>query len=435
MNPLGPLNLVNLLAVGTLLFLALSIIDSRRSGVFGPGGLARDADPIRIGLGVIAGLLTVAGLLGAISAIAGPITVPISVIAFVLGILAIRQYFRAERQAVLPYLAVAVERGMPLATAMRAYAFERHDQFGRRGQRLAELLESGARLPAAMRLSGHRLGLAAVLAVGVGDDFHCLDMTLRKSMRDEQRLRQVLRHIGERLAYLAWVAAMTLGIHGVFSLELLPRLYKINDEFGLPSGPTLAAWTFSIPGGGRLELGHYLVDFGIVPALAFITTLGGFALVLMGEFWWRWLPLFGRLSLGHDSSWILRALGWGVAQKRSATETLASIAQHLPTGIVQRRVQRAVDAVRDGARWTAALRGQRLITAADEALLTAAEDAGNLAWACEHRADSRLRLLEYRWQRGISILFPVVIVLAAIDVFSLCVGIFQFLTGLMETLA
>jgi type II secretory pathway component PulF len=435
MNALGPLNLINLLAVGTLLFLALSILDYRRGGWSGPRHASRDRDPIRIGLGVIAGLLTVAGIVGAVAAIAGPLTVPIGVVAFLIGILTIRQYYRTERQAVLPYLAVAMERRIPLATAARAYALERPDHFGRRSGQLAALLESGARLPNALRLSGHRFGLGSTLAVGIGDDFDCLDATLRQSMRDEQRLRRMLRTIGERLAYLSWVLVMTLGMHGFFRWKLEPMLLKIATESDLPTS---------------IGLMRPLKDFGIVDPNTFATlqryaslatnstllvAVGVSATLLLSELWWRWLPLVGRLSLTHDKSWVLRAMGWGIARGRPVSETLASVARHLPSGVLQRRVERAMNAVATGAPWTAALRAERLITDYDEVLLIAAETSGNLAWACEERAESQLRRQEYRWQRVISFVFPGVILLAAFEAFSLIGGVFRFLVDLMESLA
>jgi type II secretory pathway component PulF len=435
MDALGPLNLVNLLALGSLLYLALTIMDSRRGGLGGSGGAASDTDPIRTALGVITGLLLVAGAIGFVSAIAGPIAVPLAVLAFVFGGLAIRQYYRTERHAVLPFLAIATERRLPLATAARAYALERHDYFGRKSRQLAELLEGGARLPVALRLSGHHFGIGSVLAVGVGDDFACLDSTLRHSLRDEQRLRQVLRNIGERMGYLSWVASMLLGFSGYFSIWFLPTLQKIGDDFGIPRSPSLAKLSVSLPFGGSMNIGGYLWDLGIVPGLVFVAVVGGCALFMMGERWWRWVPLAGRLSLPHDCSWVLRAMGWSVKHGRTVPDTLASVSRHLPSGTLQRRVQRAADAVQAGGRWTAALKQERILTEADGVLLSAAEEAGNLAWALEHLAESRLRQLEYRWQRAVSFAFPVVIAVAALDVFSLAAPVLQFLSDLVDSLA
>ena len=299
MNSLGPLNLINLLAVGTLLFLALSILDSRRGGWSGPRHASRDRDPIRIGLGVIAGLLTVAGIVGAVSAIAGPLTVPIGVVAFLMGILAIRQYYRTERQAVLPYLAVAMERRIPLATAARAYALERPDHFGRRSGRLAALLESGARLPNALRLSGHRFGLGSTLAVGIGDDFDCLDATLRQSMRDEQRLRRMLRTIGERLAYLSWVLVMTLGMHGFVTLRIEPMLYKIAAEFDTARNQAFALSVLDVLIVGSFTLGESLSFLALAANSILFVFVGVSSLLLLSELWWRWL-LWSPVSINRS---------------------------------------------------------------------------------------------------------------------------------------
>jgi type II secretory pathway component PulF len=184
-----------------------------------------------------------------------------------------------------------------------------------------------------------------------------------------------------------------------------------------------------------MNIGGYLWDLGIVPGLVFVAVVGGCALFMMGERWWRWVPLAGRLSLPHDCSWVLRAMGWSVKHGRTVPDTLASVSRHLPSGTLQRRVQRAADAVQAGGRWTAALKQERILTEADGVLLSAAEEAGNLAWALEHLAESRLRQLEYRWQRAVSFAFPVVIAVAALDVFSLAAPVLQFLSDLVDSLA
>jgi type II secretory pathway component PulF len=434
MQSLGLVNHIALLAIAILMFLALTILDSHRSSLLGPRNSSRNDDIIRIALGVIAGLLTIHGIIGAITMIAGPIALPVGVLAFFLGVLAIRQYYRTERQAVMPYVAVAVERGIPLATAIRAYALERADYFGRQSVKLAELLEQGARLPSALRLSGHRLGIGSVLAVGIGDDFQCLAATLRQSMRDEQRLRQVVRNIGERLGYMTWLLAMTLGVHGFFSLKIAPVLFSISEDFGSPVNPSIRFLALESNGSGQLAASHLVWAAGLLVGFILVVFMAAASLLMLGELWWRWLPLADMFSIGHDRSWILRALGWGIDQGRSVSETLASIARHLPSGRLQRRVQRALDAVESGAPWTTSLRSQRLIGTTDEVLLIAAEEAGNLAWACEQRADSRLRQQEYRWQRVISIAFPAVIILAALDVLLLTSSTFSFLVDVVENL-
>lgn len=169
--------------------------------------------------------------------------------------------------------------------------------------------------------------------------------------------------------------------------------------------------------------------------MLFVLFVNVLSVVSTLELWSRWLPIVGRLSLGHDKAWILRALGWGLESGRGVPETLESIARHAPGGVLRERLGHAILRIRCGAAWATALEASGLVSGADVGVLSAAERVGNLPWACEQRADSQLRMLEYRLQAALTVIFPVTLLLLGAYVLLLASGVFLSLAQLLESLA
>ncbi len=90
--------------------------------------------------------------------------IPLPIVGLVIVGAAYRKYMAGERRALLWMLAVAAEKGIPLEQAARAFADERSVQIGARVSHLADLLESGVPLPAALALTRNALPSDALLA-------------------------------------------------------------------------------------------------------------------------------------------------------------------------------------------------------------------------------------------------------------------------------
>jgi len=87
-----------------------------------------------------------------------------------------------------------------------------------------------------------------------------------------------------------------------------------------------------------------------------------------------------------------------------------------------------------GVDWVQSLRDRGLISAADLAVLHAAQRVGNLAWALREIADGHRRRLAYRWQTRLQILFPAAIVCFGLLVLLFWVSYFLPLIALIQKL-
>ena len=415
----GPVNLLGLVPLGIAIWLAVQILYSRVT--------SSTTDFIRLTLNIVAGTFLVVGILAMFTTLAGLAAI-FAIIAFVFNVgLAELYYARVERQAVLNYLCVAIERHIPLTIAARAYALERNDWLGRRSLRLAAALEAGGRLPSALPASGHRFGLGPRLAVGVGDDLGCLEFTLRQAMRNEEHLREILRSWTQLVTYVASSLAVVVVIVGYLAVVVFPRMSKILDSYDLQLSPltnTLFDVTNNLSQGPEALMVFALCGLAVLGLLTF-------AFLTIFELRSRRLPILGRISMTHDRAWILRAMSWGFSNNRSMLETLTSIEHHFPASVLRPRLAAAVADIRNGTAWPVALRSNHVFDSAQIQLLEAAERVGNLAWACEQRSDSLLRWFQQRLNALCAFMYPCFTILLAIVVGACAMSVFSYLAELM----
>ncbi|MFO0901812.1 MAG: type II secretion system F family protein [Pirellulales bacterium] len=415
----GPVNLLGLIPLGISIFLAVRILYGRR--------LDRSVDLVRLVLQIVAGVLLAIGVAAIVTALMGVAAIFIGVVIAFNGLIAWAHFHRLERRAVLSYLTAAMERRIPLPVAARAYALERSDSLGRKSLRLAEALESGARLPSALPASGHRFSIGPKLAIGVGDDLGCLEHTLRDAVRLELPQQRASRNWTEILAYGAATLAMTVLVSSFLTYKIFPVFSKMMNEFDLPLTKfqqrvfDACDSVFMGPAAGLAILFVVLMS-----GVFFLTTT--FTLL---ENWLRRIPVLSWLSMNHDRAWVLRALSWGVAQSRSVPETLASIENHIPISILRPRLRAALAEIQLGVPWTRALQSAGVFDPSQAGLLDSAERAGNLAWACQERADSLLRWFNIRIQMLLSVLLPCMVLLIASFVLLMAFAVMSILSELI----
>jgi type II secretory pathway component PulF len=87
-----------------------------------------------------------------------------------------------------------------------------------------------------------------------------------------------------------------------------------------------------------------------------------------------------------------------------------------------------------GAHWIDALRRAKLISAADAAVLAAAQRAGNLPWALEEMADSVIRRQSYRLQVAMNLIFPPALLAVGATIGLFAIGLFMPLVTLVQAL-
>lgn len=335
---------------------------------------------------------------------------------------------RSTRQdSLLSVLAIAAERGMPLAPALVAFADQFRGGSYRRIMDLASQIIWGASLPEALDRSRKLVSGDAVLLSWIGQAAGRLPRALRMAATTRSTQLPIWTAITARLSYIL-VLLLVLQSIGTFILYfIMPKFEAIFKDFGvgLPSVTIMV-----------VEISHFLLRYGVITffiplfELALLAFLP-FSFLAWGNFT---VPFFDRLLGRRHTSLVLRALAITVEGGKPIALGLSTLSNHYPARWIRRRLLAAETDVEHGADWIASLRRHRLIRSTDADVLTSAAEVGNLAWALRELADTADRRLAVRFQVVIETLFPLVVVFLGMAVFIMATAYFVPLVSLITEL-
>jgi type II secretory pathway component PulF len=418
---LGPLALV---IVGLALLGAHSRLRWRACG--SRVGPVKDA--IWSGLRVLGWAALLVGLFAAIMLMT-QVFFPVAWLATAVVLLAMLcRYRNMERRSLLWALMLAAERGFPLESAARAFADERNDYLARRAQDLADYLEAGLPLGLALRRARFAVPPAILLAADLGQQTGNLGPALRQVLQRDAQSEIVLQSAVEKLFYLAVVVVFGLAIWVFLLLNVVPQFEKILHDFG--SRPP--AITQTLIGVSRFAANYW---FLLVPLFLLLLyfLLGGLLNYIGAPP--RHLPGLGGLLRRADSALVLRWLAVAVRRQRPIAEMMRLLAGYFPWRGMRRRLEWAAKRIDEGADWSETLGHAGLIGRPEIAVFRSAERTGNLVWALEEMADSRVRRGACRLRAFLSVAFPVVILVLGGCVLLVALGIFTPMIELIQGLA
>jgi len=220
---LGPFNLILLAIPGIGLRLALRILYSTRSRTA--------SDPLRSVLSLASTLMIIVAVLGSLIALTGPAIVPLAIVGIVAALMVHDRLRRAEHRALLWTLTVAAQKGIPLSEAARAYADECEGDTGYRALRVAQAVEAGEPLSAAVRRARLRMAPAMRLALGLGERLGMLGPAMKQQLDDSQQADATLRDTIGRFVYLGFVLLAFANIMTFLMLKIVPVFEKMFQEF------------------------------------------------------------------------------------------------------------------------------------------------------------------------------------------------------------
>ena len=235
------------------------------------------------------------------------------------------RYRETERRSLLWLLGVAAEKGIPLSTAVRAYADERHDALGRRAAALAEALDRGMPLDAALVASGNRLPTDALVAVRSGCESGGLAPALKDAASTAVRLDSIVRSLAAQAIYVIVYLCFATAVIGYIQYKIVPEFIKIFEGFQLKL-PLISVF--------MVNACYVLVRD---PLLAIVMYTGLVALFVfamakyMGLVRWD-PPLVRRLWRRLDEAVIMRTLAQAVNEGRHARRTNCLAGEHLSQG-------------------------------------------------------------------------------------------------------
>jgi type II secretory pathway component PulF len=367
--------------------------------------------------------LLLAGLAGAIVLMThGFSLVVLIVTAVVLGA-AFREYFGAERGALLWSLMTAAERGIPLREAAEAFAAEHGGRVGFRAALLADYLEAGLPLALALQRSGHRVSHGVLLAAEVGERTGTLGPALRRAVGETDEVENASRSLLEGFFYLAFLLIFTCVMASFLAINILPVFFQMFREFGIEMAPVTR---------------FFAEATGFAPALGLLASLLGW-LVLGGLYYYlrgsaRDLPLIRAFWWRADAALILRWLAVAVEQKRSIATSLRLLIGYVSRRSLRRRLAKTAALIDSGQHWCDSLLRSGVIRGGEAAVLKAAERAGNLAWALEQLAATSVRRTAWRMRAWQEVTFPATVLLIGGGVSLIVSAVFISLITFIQAL-
>lgn len=352
-----------------------------------------------------------------------------SVALAIAGLTLLTSRWASQRETLLQTLAIAVERGIPLATAIEALGESHRGRSRRRLLALTRLLQEGAPLPQALALVPGVLPRDAEISIGVGWASNRLAGAIGEAAAPKTAERVVRAAFVPRLAYLVTIL-LTMKLIIFFILYfILPKFEAIFADFGLE----LPLFTVTV-----ITASHWLTAWGwpilVLMTICELTLAVILPLSLTG--WWEpnffWID---RLFRSRHTAPVLRALAWGVEGGKSLPSGIAILIRYYPTGWVHKRLALTLHDLNDGIDCWESLRNRGLIGPADAAILESAGRVGNLPWALREAAAGAARRSSLRIQRWIPILSTLVYLALGILVFVVAAAFISPLFTIIERLA
>jgi type II secretory pathway component PulF len=313
----------------------------------------------------------------------------------------------------LRIIASAIDRRLPMAPLLRAFA---EDQGG--GQRwrvhqVAGLLEGGSSLPAALEQVAGVLPEENVLAIRFGTQSGTLPITLRHLIAESGGWENVriYRRLGTTLLYVALVVVITVSILTFLMINIAPVFHQIMADCGVESS------IFQFGVGASEFVANYwsvVVGAGLLLALILCTRWPGRSLRR------------GLVRPWYDmrSADVLQNLSVVTEAGRPISGALSTLARYHHDSTVRQKLLFARNEVEQGANLWDTLRRVKLLTPAEVALMEASEKVGNRAWAMSQLATCKRRRVQRQLELLGQLVHPFAILLLGGVIFTICLGVF-----------
>ncbi len=335
----------------------------------------------------------------------------------------------APRQAALLWiLTIAVEKQLPLVPVLSAFAEDSRGGWRRKIWELARSLNAGMSVPDALDWIPGIVPRSAVLAARVGEESGTLGPALRLAAETFTSRQQTARtRMRNDFVYIFMLLGVTSAVISFVMYWIIPKFKKIFDDFGteLPRLTILLVDASHILVPACL-LGMFGLFIAFLLLLTFRTLHPAEALVM---------GLLGRFVPGYRTPDALRSLSVVMQAGRPIVSGISSLETHLTDVPFRRRICQVHIGVQAGGEpWTEMVRA-RLLRQADAAVLSSAEDVGNLAWALRATADSIERQFDYRLQLFLEFFRPAALLACGAVIGVFVVGLFLPLIKLLGDLS
>jgi type II secretory pathway component PulF len=357
------------------------------------------------------------------------VIVPLPLAVLMVGLMVLNRNRQGEHRALIGSLATAAAHGIPLSECARAYADETMGDTGMRAMALAEAIERGQPMTAAVKTARLWMSTATKLAVRLGERLGLLGAAMKQQIDDSQNVDVAIRGAVGDFFYLGNVLMVLYAVNAFVMLKIVPVFQRMFEEFGLKL-PALTQLVIDVSR-WYVQRGWYLT----APLAVLIPWM--FVLGFLYYVGWmpRDFPFVWRLFRRYDGALVLRGLALAVRREMPLPEAMRIIGEAYPIRNIGNRLEFAANQVAAGMDWLASLRQANLISRTDAALLAAAVRVGNLDWALEEIAESAMRRQIYWLQSILQVLFPITLLCMGGVVCFFVVGLFLPLISLIQGLS
>ena len=282
-------------------------------------------------------------------------------------------------------------------------------------------------------------GIAALAKDG---DPALIDSKKSNSATPRQNWSQMFGQFG----YLAMFCVLAIIILTFMSMRIVPEFRLIFAEFAL-SLPVMTEILISASQSAILSVLGFLMLLTCL--LLAVMLLGCWIAYLLGFDPLR--PVSDRLFSSHRRAEVLQLLALAASRGQAFEEALDNLMGRTPrfedpadshasrmpridSGVVRKRLRRALKLATSGVDWRDALCRARIIRRNEAPLLRAAEQAGNLPWALETIADRAVSNSLFHWQAVLRIVYPALIITAGVVVGWIVIALFLPLVELINGL-
>jgi protein transport protein HofC len=325
---------------------------------------------------------------------------------------------RVTRQDSLVWiLAIAAERGIPLAPAVAAFADQYRGKARRRVTHLVDQLNAGISLPEALEQTPRAVSRDVILMAWIGQLTGLMFRALRLAGSARSASLSLWMSIASRAAYVLGLLLAMQVIVGFIFYFIIPKFEAIFRDFGisLPEATVFA-----------IQAAHFIVKYSPISSLFFLGEI--LCLVYVPFSFAGWmnynLPVFDRMLARRHTALVLRALSLVIDSNQPIAAGLATLASHYPTRWVRRRLVKVERAVRQGADWIDVLWRAGIIRATDAEVLASAASVGNLAWALRELAETSERRQAIGIQAVVQTLFPLAVILFGLVIAFMVIAYF-----------
>jgi type II secretory pathway component PulF len=315
-----------------------------------------------------------------------------------------------QQLTLLRVIAITAEEQLPLAPLLAAWSEDERGVQRRRVRRIAQLMDAGAPLPAAVEEVSGALRDADVLAIRFGVQSGTLRASLDEAIND---YRPASPWGKGTFGYLVIVSLLFFVLSLFIYVKLIPSMNYILEEYGLEATRSLQ-WSIAF----SVFVERYWWFFVLlISTLLYATFSARPGRMLRQSFVGRlFRPLW---TLGTAD--ILQKLSVAAAAGRPVAGSISTLARYHFDPAVRSKLLFVRNEIEQGANPWQSLATVGILIPADEALLASADRVGNRPWALEQLAAAKKRRTWRRLDRAAELILPVMVVL---------LGLFVLLQGL-----